>query len=91
MFVSASMICLLSCSSSRSANEIKSVINNLKKECPIKYKCFGEITDFKCDVDQKTIMLDFKLNSEYMTVSDFTNAFSQDIKVRAAVDIVKHS
>lgn len=91
MLVSASMICLLSCSSSRSANEIKSVINNLKKECPIKYKCFGEITDFKCDVDQKTIMLDFKLNSEYMTVSDFTNAFSQDIKVRAAVDIVKHS
>ena len=85
--VLASIVCCVACNSSK---EIHDAINSLNERCPIDYKGFGEITHVDCDMEGKTIKMDFKLNGDYMSVERL-EALKENAVVIAGVDVVNQS
>ncbi len=85
--VLASIVCCVACNSSK---KIRDTINSLNERCPIDYKGFGEITHVECDMEGKTVKLDFKLNNEYTSVERLEE-LKENAVVIAGVDVVNQS
>ena len=73
----------------RNREEVKNAVD-LLNEYPINYNGFGDYAHFECDNERKTIIIDFKLNNEYLKVSDLLNTFTEDAIVGAGVDVVRY-
>ena len=84
------LACCFSCKSSISSGEMKNAINDSNERCPIDYKGVGEITHFDCDIEGKTVKIDFKLNNDYMSVERL-ETLNENAVVIAGVDVVNQS